>query len=243
MESHIDALRRMPGAWLLRIAPRVFDQTVLTSVVHQTIADLRAEWLNAGSSLVRRLRARSLGYLAFWSLVLMAPFVFRKWPGRRIDRRAFWQIRGSSDMAVIRRLRFVVVLFVVGLGAGYLVARARPVLYASSAVIQWIPSSIGPGILDKKPVRTEFLADRLRATKQSIFSRTRLEKLIKEFNLFEAERQSMTMEEVVALMRTRLTVTPADLAPSASSAQVVVSYTGPTRQGHESRRATHGVFH
>ena len=227
MKSGIDTIRRMPGAWLLRIAPRVFDQTVLTSVVHQTIADLRAEWLDAGSSLVGRLRARSLGYLAFWSLVVMAPFVFRKWPGRQIDRRAFWQIRGSSDMAFIRRFRLAAALFVVGLGAGYLVARARPVLYTSSAVIRMIPSQVVPGILDAtKLVRTETLVDRLRATTEAILSRSRLEKVILEFNLFEAERQSMPMEEIVGLMRSRLTVTPSDLAPSASTQQIVVSYTG-----------------
>jgi hypothetical protein len=107
------------------------------------------------------------------------------------------------------------------------VARARPVLYTSSAIVHWIPSQIGPDVLDStKVVRTESLVDRFRATHETILSRTRLERLIQEFNLFEAERQSMLMEEIVALMRARLTVTTGDLAPSASSAQIVVSYTG-----------------
>jgi uncharacterized protein involved in exopolysaccharide biosynthesis len=227
MESRIDVKRRMPGEWLLRIAPRVFDESVLTSVVHQTIADLRAEWFEAGSSLARRFRARSLGYFAFWSLVVIAPFAFRKWPGRKIDKRVFWQMRGSSDMVFIRRFRFVAVLFILGLGAGYWVARTRPVLYTSSAVVQVIPSQISAAILDTtKLAPAGTVADGLRATTESILRRTRLERLIQEFNLFQAEHESMSMEEVVALMRRRITLSPSELTPSDSHPKIVISYTG-----------------
>jgi hypothetical protein len=61
---------------LLRIARLVFDEAVLSSVVHPTIADLQEELRAAGSSRRRRLTARWRGYRAFWTLVLLAPVAF-----------------------------------------------------------------------------------------------------------------------------------------------------------------------
>ncbi len=51
---------------------------------------------------------------------------------------------------------------------------------------------------------TASIEDRLQTISQQIFSRTRLEKVIKEFNLFEKERQKLTPEEVVNIMRRRI---------------------------------------
>jgi hypothetical protein len=62
---------------LLRMARLVFDEAVLSSVVHPTIADLQEELRAAGSSRRRRLMARWRGYRAFWTLVLLAPVAFR----------------------------------------------------------------------------------------------------------------------------------------------------------------------
>jgi hypothetical protein len=118
----------VPGAWLLAIARFVFDEAVLKDVVHQTIGDLRSEWLDAGPRVFARWRARWLGYIAFWSLVVMAPVIFRR-PGRS----AFWQIQGRFDMRLVSGIRLATILFIVGLVAGYVVFRTRPVLYQSSA--------------------------------------------------------------------------------------------------------------
>ncbi len=52
---------------------------------------------------------------------------------------------------------------------------------------------------------TTDIEDRLRTISQQIFSRTRLEKVIQEFDLFAEEREKqMTPEEIVALMRRRI---------------------------------------
>jgi polysaccharide chain length determinant protein (PEP-CTERM system associated) len=45
------------------------------------------------------------------------------------------------------------------------------------------------------------LSERLNVISQQILSRTRLERIIQEFNLYERERQSMIMEDVISLMR------------------------------------------
>ncbi len=50
---------------------------------------------------------------------------------------------------------------------------------------------------------TASVAERLGAISQQILSRTRLERLIEEFNLYPEERKTMIMEDIVDLMRER----------------------------------------
>jgi len=69
--------RRLPGAWLEAIARAVFDEPALSHAALPTIADFQQEWSDAGGDRRRRWLARWRGYVAFWSLVLMAPIVFR----------------------------------------------------------------------------------------------------------------------------------------------------------------------
>jgi len=215
----------MPGAWLLRIAGIVFDETVLSSVVHPTIADLRSEWLEAGASPGRRMLARGRGYFAFWSLVAMAPVALRHWPSRRPDRRAFWKIQWRFDMTPIAGIRLVTILFVLGLAAGYVIHRVRPEMYRATAVIQFTPTIIAGGVSDDaRPASAGRLEDRLLTVTQVVLSRTRLERVIHDFNVYEAERQSMAMEEVVSLLRRHIEVRVN--GPSASTGQFVVSYVG-----------------
>ncbi|HXT71083.1 MAG TPA: hypothetical protein VN700_15075 [Vicinamibacterales bacterium] len=217
---------RLPGRWLLAIAPFVFDDVVLTSVIHQSVADMRDEWLRAGSGLAERLKALGRGYVAFWVLVVIAPVVFSKRQSLVSRVQVFSQFAGSFDMVTIRRFRFVVILFILGLGAGNMVARAQPVLYTSSAVLQVVPPRVGLGILDQtKLVQPQALSERIRSTTQVVLSRRRLERMIKEFNLYESERLSMSNEEVAALMRSRIAIAPNDIGPSALGGQIYVSYT------------------
>ena len=50
---------------------------------------------------------------------------------------------------------------------------------------------------------TTMLADRLQMISQQILSRTRLERIIEEFNLYPEMRKTRIMEDVVEQMRTR----------------------------------------
>jgi uncharacterized protein involved in exopolysaccharide biosynthesis len=217
----------MPGRWLLAIARVVFDEAALKYVVTPTIADMRVEFMNAGAKRSARLLARWRGCVAFWTLVLISPFVFSKKQTFSERARILWQIAGSLDMGMVRRLRFVVILFVLGVAGGYFFARSRPVLYTSTAVLQIVPAKVGLGILDQSKFNNpQVLSDRIRSTTATVLSRTRLDHLIKEFNLYEAELRSAPIEDVVSLMRGRISITPNDLGPSASGGQVTVSYTG-----------------
>jgi len=206
---------KMPGDWLLAIARALLDQAIVSDVVEPTIADLRAEWLRADSNRVARLRSRVRGYLAFWSLLAMSPFVFRRWPGRTPGV-PFWQIQRSHEMRWRTRIQLVTVLLIVGLAGGYVVGRVRPPLYQSSAVLKLVPSNV-PGFLTGN---VENLGARLRSTGNIVASRTRLERLITDFDLYPRERQSWIMEDVVQKMRNDLDI---DEGPGGT---FVIKYTG-----------------
>lgn len=200
----------MPGRWLLSLANVIFDHAVIVSVVEPTIADMRVEMLDA-RNVTRRLIARWRGYLAFWSLVAIAPL-------------AFSQIARTTNMTIGGRAGVFVLMGLLGLAGGYLYARNRPVLYKSTAVMQVVAAKVPPHISGVKSSVT--MPERMRATREIILSRTRLERLIKEFQLYPDEQKSMIVEEVVSLMRSRIVVTPNDFEESASSGEIAVSFTG-----------------
>lgn len=73
----------MTGTFLVKLARVIFDRDVLAAVVAPAIADMQQEVRSAGSDRRRRIRARLHGYIAFWTLVLLAPVAAHAWPVRR----------------------------------------------------------------------------------------------------------------------------------------------------------------
>ena len=69
--------------WLTRIARLFFDEDTMNRVVLPTLADLEHEVREAGDDARARRVARIRGYVAFWKLVVLSPFAFADWPGRR----------------------------------------------------------------------------------------------------------------------------------------------------------------
>ena len=84
---------RLPGATLLRIAPLLFSEQFVSTVVHPTIADLQSEFAAAGESRVRRLRVLVRGYAAFWTVMLSAPFAHWAAPKRTADASSGFLVR------------------------------------------------------------------------------------------------------------------------------------------------------
>jgi len=85
-------------------------------------------------------------------------------------------------------------------------ARLLPDEYQSKAVIQVVPPRVPDAIM--KDQKTANLTDRLRALEATILSRTRLENLVKEFNLYPQLQNTMIMEDVVAQMRRDIRTAP-----------------------------------
>lgn len=89
-----------------------------------------------------------------------------------------------------------VIIFIIG---GIVYALKSPKLYQASTLIliqrQKVPESY------VKPTVTNPIGERLHTISQQIMSRTRLEMIIDEFNLYPKMRQTLFLEEVVEIMR------------------------------------------
>src|SRR5256886_11504376 len=83
--------------------------------------------------------------------------------------------------------------------AAYGISKRLPNQYKSETLILVIPQRIPESYV--RSTVTMRIEDRLRSISQEILSRTRLEKVITEFDLYPAERKSRPMEGVVEQMR------------------------------------------
>src|SRR3954471_14060745 len=82
-----------------------------------------------------------------------------------------------------------------------LVVSRLPDRYESSATLLITPQRI-PEAYVRSTVNTS-IYERLVAIGQQILSRTTLENMVQDFNLYPEERKTMIMEDVVEMMRTR----------------------------------------
>ena len=112
-----------------------------------------------------------------------------------------------QEIAIRRRWWMLGPLFAIGVMA-FGVALLWPPVYRSEAMIvveqQKVPAKyVTPNVVTD-------VDSRLQSMTQEILSRTRLESLIKQFNLYSKERARKTMDEIVDRMRTDITI---QLAP------------------------------
>jgi polysaccharide chain length determinant protein (PEP-CTERM system associated) len=113
----------------------------------------------------------------------------------------------DSVLKLLRRKRWwLIVPTFAGVLGGLLYSRSQPSLYRSDAVIQVVPQRVPESYVSSTV--TERVEDRLRALAQQVLSRTQLEKLIVDFNLFPGERQRMPLEDVIVKMAERVRIEP-----------------------------------
>lgn len=101
--------------------------------------------------------------------------------------------------AAQRRKWLIVLPFLAMLAGVALYAHSLPNVFRSETLILVVPQRI-PDSYVRSTVTTR-IEDRLRTIKEQILSRTRLEQVIGEFNLYPQERARIPMEEVVERMR------------------------------------------
>jgi polysaccharide chain length determinant protein (PEP-CTERM system associated) len=111
-----------------------------------------------------------------------------------------------EDVLKILRRRYWLILvpWVVVAAGTAAVARRLPDMYKSQALIQVVAPQVPDSII--RPISSGNFTDRLQATQQTILSRTRLERVINDFNLYQNERKHQVMEEVVDNMRNDIKV-------------------------------------
>ena len=115
-------------------------------------------------------------------------------PGKTYAPEDFVRIAARRKWAII--LPFVIIAISTVVIAHYL-----PNRYRSETVILVVPQQVPESYV--RSTVTSRIEDRLQSISQQILSRTRLERIIQDFNLYERERQMGIMEDVVERMRTR----------------------------------------
>jgi polysaccharide chain length determinant protein (PEP-CTERM system associated) len=105
---------------------------------------------------------------------------------------------------LVRRIWWLIIPWAVVAVATGIVVRLLPDRFQSESIILVVPPRV-PESLVKSTV-TDKIATRLPSIQQQILSRTRLERIIQDFGLYEKERKAKLMEDIVRDMRTDITV-------------------------------------
>jgi protein tyrosine kinase modulator len=110
---------------------------------------------------------------------------------------------GVDDFVDIarRRLWLLVVPVVLATAAAVVQARLTPNQYRSETVILVVPQQIPESYV--RATVTSRIEDRLQSISQQILSRTYLERIILDFDLYVPDRRTSVMENVVETMRRR----------------------------------------
>jgi protein tyrosine kinase modulator len=105
-----------------------------------------------------------------------------------------------------RRIWLVLIPFAIVSAAAAVYARRLPDLYRSETLIAVIPPRVPEGFV--RSAVASRIEDRLPAIQQQVLSRTRLERIIQDLNLYQEERRFGIMEDIVEQMRNRVSVVP-----------------------------------
>ncbi|MEI7635701.1 MAG: GNVR domain-containing protein [Syntrophus sp. (in: bacteria)] len=98
-----------------------------------------------------------------------------------------------------RRIWYIVIPFVLILTGASAYAIFAPRLYKASTLILVSPQRIPEAFV--QATVTSKVEERLQSIAQEVLSRTRLEQIINDLNLYQKERKSLSRDEVVALMQ------------------------------------------
>lgn len=105
-----------------------------------------------------------------------------------------------------RRRWMIVIPTVVCLYAAVIVSSRIRDVYRSEMLIQVVPQRVPDAYVQSTvTMRTE---ERIAALSQQVMSRTALERIIQEMNLYPEDRRRKAMQDVVELMRTNIAVDP-----------------------------------
>src|SRR5512143_87408 len=99
----------------------------------------------------------------------------------------------------LRRIWYFIIPFVVIVAGAILYAYSLPKMYRATTLVLVTPQKVPESFV--RPTVTSRIEDRLQSISQEIMSRTRLELVINEFNLYTEEAKSLSQEEIVEMMR------------------------------------------
>jgi len=104
----------------------------------------------------------------------------------------------------LRRKWYIIIPLVLGILGSFGVYKYLPKVYKATTLILVQPQSVPESYV--RPTTTDSVANRLNTISQEILSRTRLEKVIQEFNLYTDIRKKLPLEEIIEIMRKAIEV-------------------------------------
>src|SRR5579862_9217398 len=119
------------------------------------------------------------------------------------------EIKMSEVRRILRAYWWILPIAILGYGAiGLAISLLLPKRYTSETLVLVDQPRVPTEYV--KPVVTDDLNHRLASMQEQILSRTRLEPIIEKFGLYADQRQRLHMDELVAKLRTAITIKPID---------------------------------
>src|SRR2546429_4599332 len=118
-------------------------------------------------------------------------------PGKKYTPEEFLQIAWD-------RKWFIVIPFVLTSIGAVAAARMMPNQFRSESLIQIIPQRVPESYV--RSTVTSRIEDRLQALRQQVLNRTRLERIIDDFKLFQDQRRTRVMEDLVEQARDHVSI-------------------------------------
>ncbi|OKY75659.1 MAG: hypothetical protein BM485_08035 [Desulfobulbaceae bacterium DB1] len=110
-------------------------------------------------------------------------------------------VKKYLDIA-LRRKKLIIVFFFFGVIAGLAVYLTTPKVYQCTSLIQYQRQQINPASMSKDDIKSK-TSEVVATVSQQITSRSNLEAMIKEFDLYAEMRAALPMEDVVDVMRAK----------------------------------------
>src|SRR3990172_2470633 len=137
---------------------------------------------------------------------------------------------------IFRRKWFIIIPFLLSIVGTLLALIFTPPVYKSTTLILVEPPKVPEAYV--KSTITVDINDRVNTITQQVMSRTRLESIIKEFDLYKDAKNKLTSDEVVDLMRGNIEVAVKGGIRNRDSSSFMIAYMGnnPETVMHVTRR-------
>ncbi|MBM9613404.1 hypothetical protein JWJ90_03790 [Desulfobulbus rhabdoformis] len=108
---------------------------------------------------------------------------------------------------ILHSWRLISLVLLVGLSIGLGYYLKIPKLYQSTALLSFESQQINPAKMDPEQGRRR-LRESLATLQELVTSRTSLEKVIRQHSLYEKERATLPIEDVIEIMRKKINIAP-----------------------------------
>ena len=135
---------------------------------------------------------------------------------------------------ILRRKWFIIIPFLLSIVGTLLALIFIPPVYKSTTLILVEPQKVPEAYV--KSTITVDINDRVNTITQQVISRTRLESIIKEFDLYKDAKDKLTSDEVVDLMRGNIEVAVKGGTRNSSSFMIAYMGNNPETVMHVTRR-------